>query len=169
MINNWSCVIWLTGLSASGKTTLSEAFAKTYQNNFKFKILDGDQIRKEFPHLGFSKEDRLLHLHRIAEMASQYEAKGYVVLVAVISPYEESRKLAKSLCKKYFEVYISTPLEVCIARDPKGLYKKALNKEIFQFTGVSDPYEEPLSPDLKIDTSQESTKDSLIKIFNLIG
>lgn len=161
-------VLWLTGLSASGKTTLSKAFAEKYSSVIKLKILDGDEIRKSYPDLGFNKADRLLHLKRIRELAAEFESEGYTVIVAAITPYAESRRAARDLCKSYYEVYISTPLSVCIKRDPKGLYKKALNNEISQFTGVSDPYEEPVNPDLIIDTSEESIEVSIEKLFKLI-
>lgn len=167
-------VIWLTGLPASGKTTLAEAFVEKHKssNNFKvpgFKILDGDVLRKNHPELGFSKEDRFKQAEIVAKMAADYEYEGYAVIVALVSPYEKSRARARSVCNNFFEVYISTPLQVCIARDPKGLYKKALCSEILNFTGITDPYEVPVGPDLIIDTSLDSVEAALLKIYQLIS
>lgn len=162
------CVIWFTGLSASGKTTLAESFAEKFNHISDFIILDGDEIRKAQPNLGYSKKDRLAQVSRVADMAAEHENKGKIVLVALISPYQKSRTEARKRCHKFFEIYVSTPLEVCISRDPKGLYRKALAQQISNFTGISDPYESPVNPDLTIDTSIESLETSLLRIYHLI-
>ncbi len=162
------CVVLFTGLPASGKTTLAQSFLEKYEKQLSIKILDGDEARKKTPHLGFGKEDRLLNLSNLAQMASELEKNGHVVLVAAISPYEEARKYARSQCHKFYELYLSTPLKICISRDPKGLYKKALAGEIKNFTGISDPYEIPMRPDLIIDTSSEEIATSLDKLYHLI-
>ena len=166
--NSRSCVVWLTGLPASGKTTLAQSFLEKYEEQLSIKILDGDDTRKKTPHLGFGKEDRLLNLSNLAQMASELEKNGHVVLVAAISPYEEARKNARLQCHKFYELYLSTPLNICISRDPKGLYRKALAGEIKNFTGISDPYEIPVRPDLTIDTSSEEITVSVKKLFQLI-
>lgn len=162
------CVIWLTGLSASGKTTLADQLYQSYKSEFKVKILDGDVIRKLNPSLGFSKEDRLTHLTNLATMAADLEKEGFTVLVSAITPFEAARQKARSMCKKFYLIYLSTPLNVCISRDPKGLYKKALSGEIKNFTGVSDIFEVPTSFDLEIDTSQREISTCVKAIADLV-
>lgn len=163
-----SLVLWLTGLPASGKTTLAESFHSKFNEFFKIKILDGDQLRKDYPDLGFTKVDRMAHISRVGKLAAEYEKKGYIVVVALVSPYQEARNLARAECRKFFEIHVATPLKVCVQRDPKGLYKKALSKQISNFTGISDPYEAPARPDLMLDTSIESLEACLAKIYALV-
>lgn len=160
-------VLWLTGLPASGKTTLADAIAASLGPSRKIKILDGDELRQQLPQLGYSRSERIAHAENVAKLASDFEKLDHVVIVALISPYAESRQNAKRLCSKMYEIYVSTPLEVCIKRDPKGLYKKALNNEILHFTGVSDPYEIPQSPDLSLDTSVLSLEECVKKVSRL--
>ena len=104
-------VLWFTGLPAAGKTTLSNAFVSKYGALFKYKILDGDDIRNLYPGLGYSKKDRQEQIARVANMAAEYERSGHIVLVALVSPYQDARALAKSLCQTFYEIYVSTPLK----------------------------------------------------------
>lgn len=149
-------VLWFTGLSGSGKTTLAKEL-KEYLSVYKIPvfILDGDITRDGLnSDLGFSKKDRDENTRRGAEIAKMLSDQNILVIVSFISPYKDQRKLAHNIIGDSFhEIYISTPLEECISRDPKGLYKKALSGEIENFTGVSDPYEPPTNPFLQIDTS----------------
>lgn len=163
-----ACVVWFTGLPASGKTTLADTFSEQFAQNNRIKVLDGDVIRKLNPSLGFSKEDRLTHLSQLAAMASELEKEGYLVLVSTISPYEEARLKARSMSHRFYLIYLSTPLDICISRDPKGLYKKALSGEIKNFTGVSDTYEVPQKYDLKIDTTHREISSCIQDIADMV-
>lgn len=159
-------VIWLTGLSGSGKTTIAEDLKKKLdKKGIKNEILDGDIIRSILPSTGFSKEDRISHVKRIGLVASLLEKNGVTTIISVIAPYEESRKFVRSICNDYKEIYISTPLKVCEKRDVKGLYKKVRDGIIKNFTGIDDPYEVPENPDLIIDTSEEKVSVSSDKII----
>jgi adenylylsulfate kinase len=149
-------VIWLTGLSGSGKTTLATALAEELEYRLtKVEVLDGDALRNFMP-TGFSREEREAHARRVAFLASRLAHHGITVVVALVSPYRSSRAYARDLCKGFVEVYVSTSLELCERRDPKGLYKRARAGELLQFTGIDDPYEVPEAPELTIDTSTGS-------------
>ena len=149
-------IYWFTGLSGSGKTSIVNAFQDRLLYDYGFYqyeviILDGDELRTGINNnLGFSKEDRLENIRRTAEVAKLFHDRGYIVLVSSISPYIEAREKAKLLVKtgQFKEIFVNTPLNICIQRDAKGLYKKALNGEIENFTGINDPYEIPPNPDL---------------------
>jgi adenylylsulfate kinase len=162
-------VIWLTGLPAAGKSTLGKIVAKRLRDaGVAVEELDGDAIRSLFPSTGFSREERELHIRRVGFMASRLEAHGVTVVASLISPFEESRGFIRSLCKNYFEVYVSTPLEVCEERDPKGHYKKARAGLLPAFTGVDAPYEVPKNPHLKIDTqnvSSDAVAEKILEAF----
>jgi adenylyl-sulfate kinase len=151
-----AAVVWLTGHSAAGKSTLArEVQRKLFTQKFQVAVLDGDNIRHGLnKDLGFAKEDRAENIRRIAEVARLFFDHGFVVLTAFISPYESDRALARSLIPSgsFFEVYVRCTIEECIRRDPKGLYAQALRGEIPAYTGVSDPYEPPEAPELIIDT-----------------
>jgi adenylylsulfate kinase len=151
-------VVWFTGLSGAGKSTLAEALIPQLRaQGKKVEILDGDVVRTHLSKgLTFSREDRDLNIARIAFVAHLLARNGVVVLVAAISPFREARDAARKQIGDFVEVHVAPPLEECIKRDVKGLYKKALAGEIAQFTGVNDPYEEPISPELTIDTSRVS-------------
>jgi len=151
-------VVWFTGLSGAGKSTLAEALIPQLRaQGKKVEILDGDVVRTHLSKgLGFSREDRDTNIARIAFVAHLLARNGVVVLVAAISPFREARDAARKQIGEFVEVHVAPPLEECIKRDVKGLYKKALAGEIAQFTGVNDPYEEPLSPEIAIDTSKVS-------------
>ncbi len=158
--------IWLTGLSGSGKTTISEKLIEHFKETRFIEAMDGDEIRKGLSKdLGFSKEDRNEHNHRVIFCTKLLARNGVIVNVALISPYRETRAYAKSEIPNMMEVFVKAPLDVCIERDPKGLYKKAIAGEIKQFTGISDPYEEPLEPDLVVETDKETPEESVSKIL----
>jgi len=165
-------VLWLTGLSGSGKSTIAEALErKLYNNGYFPQVLDGDNIRSGInSNLGFSIEDRTENLRRISEVAKLYLNTGVVVISSFISPTQASRDKAKELIGEddFLEIFINTPLAVCEARDVKGLYKKARKGEIKGFTGIDSPYEPPINPSLEIKTDQLSLEESVEKIFTFV-
>jgi adenylylsulfate kinase len=165
-------VVWFTGLSGSGKSTLARAVeARLYEQGHLSMVLDGDNIRHGLnKNLGFSPEDREENIRRIGEVAKLFAQAGLVGMTAFISPYRKDRDLARSLVEEgeFFEVYVKVPLDVAEERDPKGLYKKARAGEIPEFTGISAPYEEPLSPELVIDTSVLSLEQSVDAVMDLL-
>lgn len=153
-----SACLWFTGLSGSGKSTLAAAAEKRLYDMKAFTyILDGDNIRHGLnSDLGFSAEDRKENIRRIGEVAKLFTEAGLLVLTAFISPYRADRAAVRKLLgNKFIEIYVRCPIEVCEQRDPKGLYKKARNNEIKDFTGISAPYEEPEEPELIIDNSDK--------------
>jgi adenylyl-sulfate kinase len=159
-------VVWLTGLSASGKSTIAKHVAvELEQRGLLVERLDGDVVREHLSKgLGFSKADRDTNIERIGWVASRLARAGAVVVVSAISPYEEARRKARRLIEEhaaFVEVHVATSLEECVRRDPKGLYAKAYAGEIAEFTGVSDPYEEPSDPDLRLDTEGRTKEESL--------
>jgi adenylyl-sulfate kinase len=157
-------VFWFTGLSGSGKSTIAKEVHKILG---RVVILDGDIFRKGLSKdLGFSREDRNENLRRAAEVAKIINDIGYNVIVAFISPYKANRDTAREILgDKYVEIYIKTPLDVCVERDPKGLYKKVKNGEIKNFTGIDDPYDVPENPDIVLDTTELSVFDCAKKII----
>ena len=167
-------VIWLTGLSGAGKTTLARAIRQELlQTGRSVELLDGDEVRENLSHgLGFSKEDRDRNVGRIGFVARLLARNGVTVLVSAISPYRQSRDDARRLIEGdgvgFLEVYVRCPLQVLIERDVKGLYKKALAGEVRHFTGISDPYEAPLSPDCLVDSSAQSIEQSLSEILSQV-
>ena len=161
--------IWLTGLSGSGKTTIAQELVKELENSRYIEVMDGDEIRKGLSRdLGFSKDDRNERNHRVIFCSRLLTRNGVIVIVALISPYRETRAYAKEQIQNTFEVFVKAPIAVCIERDPKGLYKKALAGEIKQFTGIDDPYEEPLEADIVVETDKEEVKESVDKILSVI-
>jgi adenylylsulfate kinase len=147
-------VLWFTGLSGSGKSTISnEVAARLRQMGLKVEQLDGDSIRSLFPHTGFTRPDRDAHIRRVGYLASRLEKHGVTVVASFVSPYREPRDFVRQICRNFIEVYVSTPIAECERRDEKGLYARARRGEIANFTGVSDPYEPPERPDLVIDTT----------------
>ncbi len=145
-------IIWFTGLSGSGKSTIANALEKKlFELNYKTYLLDGDNIRHGLnSDLGFSDANRIENIRRIGEVAKLFVDSGMIVITAFISPFQKERDFVRNLVNKdeFIEVFIDTPIEICQKRDPKGLYKKALNGEIKNFTGVSSPYEKPLNPEI---------------------
>jgi len=164
--------LWLTGLSGAGKSTLAEALHHELQSRGRrAEVLDGDQVRRELgPRLGFSKQDRDTNVRRIGSMARQLSDGGVVAIVAVISPYRDVRHEVRLGHEATFiEIFVDCPLAELIRRDPKGLYAKALNGQIQSFTGVSDPYEQPLAPEIVVHTDRESIDESLAAILSWLG
>ncbi len=159
--------LWFTGLSGSGKTTLARAVeAALRQRGLKVEVLDGDVVRTNLSKgLGFSKEDRDTNIKRIGFVCKLLTRNGVVAIGAAISPYREVRDFIRQDIGRFVEVYCQCPLEVLVDRDVKGLYKKALAGEIQNFTGVSDPYEEPLHAEVVINSDVESPELSLAKIL----
>jgi adenylylsulfate kinase len=150
--------VWLTGLSGAGKTTIANAVcAELLAHGFRVESLDGDVVRKNLcGDLGYSKEDRNENIRRIGFVAELLTRNGTIVLVSAISPYRQLREEIRAKITDYLEVYVNTPLEICEQRDPKGLYKKARAGEIRCFTGIDDPYEEPLAPEIECNTVREN-------------
>jgi adenylyl-sulfate kinase len=161
--------VWLTGLSASGKSTLAFALERRLADiGHACYVLDGDNIRHGLNRdLGFSHQDRTENIRRIAEVARLMNNAGLIVITAFISPYRNDRQLAREIVgAEYFvEVYVDTPIETCEARDPKGMYKRARAGHISGFTGVNDPYESPGTPDLTINTSIASPSECTGKLL----
>lgn len=171
-LSNNAKVIWLTGLSGSGKTTIAKALKKELiLRNIAVKVLDGDIIRKGLnKDLGFSIKDRKENIRRVAEVAKLLKDSGIIVLVSFISPTVEIRNMAKEIISPadFFEVFIDAPLETCIKRDVKGLYKKAIAGEIKDFTGIDSPFEAPTNPDISIKTGKLSILDSVQMILDYL-
>ncbi len=159
-------VTWLTGLSGAGKSTIAKGvYEELKKKGLKVEHLDGDVVRDIFPKTGFTKEERDRHIRRIGFLASMLEKNGIFVVASFIAPYKESREFVKNLCINYKEIYISTPLEECEKRDPKGLYAKVKAGEIQNFTGVDDPYEVPDNPYFILDTSNSSIQESVDQVL----
>jgi len=163
-------VLWFTGLPCSGKTTLSQKLEHIFNSyNIELKVLDGDILRKSFSkNLGYSKKDRQQHNLQVAEIAYEIYAKGTPVCVALISPYLEIRKKIKDNYENVVEVYLNCDLEICRQRDVKGMYKKALNGEIKNFTGVDAPYEKPKNPEITVETGKYETLHCANKIISYL-
>ncbi len=160
-------VVWFTGLPCCGKTTIAKKLKeKLEEKGFDVELLDGDTVRGYIRNKDFSKEGRNKHLRYIALMAKLLSKRGVVVLCSFVSPYKRNRDFAREINENFIEVYVKTPLEVCIERDVKGMYKKALAGEIKGFTGVDDPYEEPENPELILETDKEKIEESVEKVLN---
>ncbi len=159
-------VVWFTGLSGAGKTTLAEALAGYLRGlGLPTEVLDGDVVRRHFSKgLGFSREDREENIRRVAYVAHLLARNGVAVLVALISPYLEARRYARELIGDFVEVHVDCPLEVLVERDVKGLYARALSGELPNFTGVSDPYEPPENPEVRVRTDLESVEECLGRV-----
>jgi adenylylsulfate kinase len=176
---DWKCldrgfVLWFTGLPGSGKTTIATGVAKVLRRKgYRVEVLDGDWARKTVSvGSGFTREERMIHLRRIAWIARLLARNGIIVLCSFVSPYREARKMIREIIEEevpFREIYVYCPLEECIKRDPKGLYKKALRGEIKHFTGITDPYEPPENPDLILDTVKEEVEESVNKVLKLVS
>lgn len=171
-LNQNPCLIWYTGLSGSGKSTLANAVEKSlFEKGFLTYSLDGDNVRYGISkNLNFTSQDRSENIRRIGEVAKLMIDAGLIVSASFVSPFEKDRELVKNIIGKvhFIEIYVSTPLSECERRDVKGLYRKARNGEILDFTGISSPFEEPKSPDLSIDTTNTSIADASEKILSII-
>jgi adenylylsulfate kinase len=162
-------VIWFTGLSGAGKSTIADWSARTLMaRGLKVERLDGDTIRDIFPNTGFSRAERDAHIKRVGYLASKLEQNGVFVVASFVSPYRESRDFVRGLCKNFVEVHVATPLAVCEQRDVKGLYAKARRGEIQNFTGIDDPFEPPLNPDLVLDTTKISIEKAGELVFGFL-
>ncbi|MGK7930856.1 MAG: adenylyl-sulfate kinase [Microcystaceae cyanobacterium] len=159
--------IWFTGLSGAGKTTITQALAqKLRENDHEIEILDGDIVRTNLTKgLGFSKEDRDENIRRIGFVSGLLTRHGVIVLVSAISPYRAVREEVKEKIGDFLEVFVNAPLNICEDRDVKGLYKRARAGEIKSFTGIDDPYESPLNPDLECRTDLEELDESVAKVW----
>ncbi len=159
--------LWFTGLSGAGKTTIAQIVERDLrERGLRVEVLDGDVVRTHLSKgLGFSREDRDTNIRRIAFVANLLTRNGVGVIVAAISPYRALRDEARAAIGRFVEVFVSAPLEECARRDVKGLYKKAMAGEIPAFTGVSDPYEEPLAPELVAETMKEGPEDSARRVI----
>lgn len=167
-----SLVLWFTGLSGSGKTTLAHAVEEElFEKGWYTYILDGDNIRHGLNgDLGFTDADRRENIRRIGEVSRLFTDAGIVVLAAFISPFREDRDRVRSLFEpnEFIEIYVRCPLEICEARDPKGLYRKARMGQLPDFTGIDSPYEEPSQPELLVDTGSMSISDSVGAIVSYL-
>jgi adenylyl-sulfate kinase len=163
--------LWFTGLSGAGKTTISHLVElELRERGSRVEVLDGDVVRENLSKgLGFSKEDRDTNIRRIGFVADLLSRNGVPVITAAISPYRELRDESRELMgDRFIEVFVKASVEVCAERDVKGLYEKAFKGEIKEFTGVSDPYEEPLDPEIVLDTEHQSPEESAAKVISLL-
>ncbi|MCD8030962.1 MAG: adenylyl-sulfate kinase [Bacteroides sp.] len=172
LLGQRSLMVWFTGLSGSGKSTIAIALERElHKRGLLCRILDGDNIRTGINNnLGFSEEDRVENIRRITEVSRLFIDTGIITIAAFISPNNDIREMAASIIGKedFLEVYVSTPLEECERRDVKGLYAKARRGEIREFTGISAPFEIPANPDLSLDTSRLSLEESVEHLLRLI-
>jgi adenylylsulfate kinase len=163
-------VLWFTGLSGSGKSTIAarvhEALAR---RGLDVEYIDGDALREVFPSAGFTRAERDEHLRRTGYMASRLAEHGVTVVASFVSPYRESREFIRALCRDFVEIYVSTPLEECERRDVKGLYARARRGEIRNFTGIDDPYEPPEHPELTLDTRALSVDQCVATVLARYG
>ena len=159
-------VLWFTGLSGSGKSTIATRVHKELERRgVEVEYIDGDALREVFPNTGFTRADREEHLRRTGYMASRLAAHGVTVVASFVSPYRESRDFIRKLCRNFAEIYVSTPLEECERRDVKGLYARARRGELQHFTGIDDPYEPPQRPELTLDTRLMTVEQSVAKVL----
>lgn len=162
--------VWLTGLSGAGKSTIADLLTNELEARGRLvDVLDGDVVRTHLSKgLGFSREDRDINILRIAFVCSLLTRHGAAVISAAISPYEGARRQAREQIPNFLEVYVKCPIEELTRRDVKGLYEKALRGEITNFTGISDPYEEPTNPEVVVETDQETVEQSVQKILTAL-
>lgn len=166
-----TCTIWFTGLPCSGKSTIANRVAEILKNKgYKVEQLDGDVTREYLSKgLGFTKEDRDENIRRVGFVAKLLTRNGVFVTAAFVSPYREIRDEIRKEIGNFVEVYVKCPVEVCIERDVKGMYKKALKGEIKNFTGIDDPYEEPLNPEVIVETDKETVEESVGKVMRKLA
>lgn len=163
-------VLWLTGLCGSGKTTIAKGLEKELRaRSCLVEVLDGDAIRTNLSRgLGYSREDRITNMRRIGFVANLLARNEVIAIVAAISPYRETREEMRQASENFMEVFVNAPLEVCEARDIKGLYAMARAGELLAFTGIDDPYEEPVNPDIVCHTAEENPEESVNKILTVL-
>ena len=167
--SNAAAVLWFTGLSGSGKSTVAEQFVEEMEaRGLPVEYLDGDRVRDIFPHTGFSREARNEHVRRIGFLAGLLQKHGVYVVCSFISPYRESREFVRKQSGRFIEVYVSTSLEECERRDVKGLYARARRGEISDFTGISDPYEPPEHPELDLDTTDITVDGACKRVWDVL-
>jgi adenylylsulfate kinase len=165
-----AAVLWFTGLSGSGKTTIAtRVHQELARRGTEVEYIDGDALREVFPNTGFTRAEREEHLRRTGYMASRLAAHGVTVVASFVSPYRESRDFVRALCPGFMEIYVSTPLEECERRDVKGLYARARRGEIRNFTGIDDPFEVPERPELVIDTRTFTVERSVAAVLERLG
>ena len=162
--------LWLTGMSGAGKSTISDRLiARLRDAQAKVELLDGDIVRTNLSQgLGFSREDRDTNIRRIGFVSELLSRNGVIVVVAAISPYRDTREEVKRKIRNFIEVFVECPLDVLAQRDVKGLYKKALSGEVGNFTGISDPYEPPLNPDVVVRSDRETVDESVDRIWRAL-
>ncbi len=172
-LDQWPMILWLTGLSGAGKSTIADRLEQEIQGFGKHTyLLDGDNLRHGLnSNLGFNLEDRMENVRRAAETAKLMVDAGLIVIVALISPLRSQRDAARALVaeREFIEIFVDAPLDVCEARDPKGLYAMARRGEIPDFTGIDSPYEAPLEPEVRVDTSELSVKEAVARILDWLG
>jgi adenylylsulfate kinase len=168
-----SVIIWFTGLSGAGKSTVAHALEdRLHKNKIRTFVLDGDNVRRDLcKDLGFSDDDRTENIRRIGEVSKLMMEAGVIVLTAFISPFIKDRQIVRELTAKgeFIEVYCNADLDVCESRDTKGLYKKARTGEVAEFTGISSPYEQPNNPEIVLDTANQSVEDAVESIITYLS
>jgi adenylylsulfate kinase len=163
-------VLWFTGLSGSGKSTIAvRVHEELKRRGVDVEYIDGDALREVFPNTGFTRAEREEHLRRTGYMASRLAAHGVTVVASFVSPYRESRDFIRRHCRKFVEIYVATPLDECERRDVKGLYARARRGEIKNFTGIDDPYETPENPELTLDTRALSVEECVVRVLERHG
>jgi len=170
MMNNRGVTVWLTGLSGAGKSTIARRVeAELKARNRQVEVLDGDLIRTWLSQgLGFSKKDRDINVRRVGFVANLLSRNGVIVIAATISPYQDIRDEIRAINKDFVEVHVNAPLEVCEGRDVKGLYAKARAGEIKGFTGIDDPYEIPVNPEVVCESGKETVEESANKVIRTL-
>jgi adenylylsulfate kinase len=165
------CVIWLTGLSGSGKSTIAKILESRFRSlGLKVECLDGDELRKAIsPDVGFSRQDRELHCRRVTYISGLLAKNGIISIAALVSPYKSIRKYARENIQNFVEVWVKCSLDTCIKRDPKKLYKNASEGKISNMTGLQDPYEPPTNAEVVIDTETSNPDQCAEKIMNFVG
>lgn len=160
-------VVWLTGLPAAGKSTLASSLVEEIRaRGMPCEVLDGDELRRVVsPDLGFTKTDRDVQVRRVAYIAGLLERNGVAVVVALVSPYRAARDNARATLGRFVEVFVTCPMEILLARDPKGLYGRARAGEVTQLSGIDDPYEPPVAPEVVVDTSRQTVEQTVAKVI----
>jgi adenylylsulfate kinase len=163
-------VVWFTGLPVSGKTSIANRVFELLKNKeFELERIDSHDVRGMFPEVGFEREDRILHLKRVSFLVKMLEKNKVSVIASFVTPYKEARDVIRDMIDlNYIEVYVKTPLETCKIRDTRGVYERAERGEIRNFTGISDTYDEPIDPDIILDTEQLSVEESARRVIQYL-